>query len=112
MRALARLLVALPVGLLVILFAVSNRGMVEVTLDPLPGAVSLPLALIVLGMGLVGFVAGGLVVWLGQGRHRRLAREARRHVEALKAELGMVKAAHVHPPAAAAKAKGTGLALR
>lgn len=93
MRALIRLAVALPFGLLVILFAVSNRAVVTVTLDPLPGAIDIALSFLVMGVGILGFLFGGLVVWLGQGRHRRLARDARRRLDALSAELGAMKSA-------------------
>ena len=111
MRALLRLLVALPFGLLVILFSVSNRGMVAVTLDPLPGAVDMPLALLVLGMGVVGFAFGGLVVWMGQGRHRRLVRETRRKIDSLSAELAAARDAKPQPSARPVPANPPGTSL-
>ncbi|KZD09066.1 lipopolysaccharide assembly protein LapA domain-containing protein [Oceanibaculum pacificum] len=57
-------LVTVPVALLVILFAVSNRETVDLTLWPLPYSISLPLFLVVLGFLFLGFLLGAMFLWL------------------------------------------------
>lgn len=80
-------IVTIPVALLAVLFAVSNRETVAFGLWPLPFTLDLPLYLAVLGVLVVGFVAGGLVVWVGQHRHRRTARKASARVLQLERDL-------------------------
>ena len=88
---LVRWLVAVPVALIMILFVVSNRQAVELSLYPLPlESGPVPLYLVGLGGVLAGFLAGGLVVWLSSRRWRRRAREearARHRAEAERAAL-------------------------
>ena len=73
------LLVVLPIGVLLIGFAVANRHPVQVILDPLSPespmlAVDVPLFLLLLGSVITGLVLGGAATWFGQGRWRRTAR--------------------------------------
>jgi uncharacterized integral membrane protein len=59
-----------------VLIAVSNRQPVQLALWPLPHLVVLPLYLLVIGMLLLGVLAGlGMGWWAGR-HHRRRAREA------------------------------------
>jgi uncharacterized integral membrane protein len=61
--------------LLGVLIAVSNAGRVELTLWPLPYSVAAPLYLLILGMLLLGVLAGlGMGWWAGR-HHRRRARK-------------------------------------
>jgi uncharacterized integral membrane protein len=76
-------IVTLPFGLLVLLFALSNRGTVGLGMWPLPDQVELPIYLVGLAGALVGFLAGGLIAFLGGGRTRRRARELARRGERL-----------------------------
>lgn len=80
-------IVTIPVALLAVLFAVSNRETVVFGLWPLPFTLDLPLYLAVLGVLVLGFVVGGLVVWVGQHRHRRTARKASARVLQLERDL-------------------------
>jgi uncharacterized integral membrane protein len=84
------------IAVVLILFAVSNRETVSVGLWPLPAAVELPLYLMVLGMLLVGFVAGELVGWIGGWHWRREARRSRERIAMLEREL---EAERAHPVA-------------
>ena len=72
---------------LLIPFAVSNRGPVSLGFWPLPFLVDLPLYLLVLLLLLVGFVIGATTGWLAGRRARRELRRRRRRVEALEREL-------------------------
>jgi uncharacterized integral membrane protein len=75
MKLLVRVLFILFV-LIGVLIAVSNRQPVELALWPLPHLVVMPLYLLVIGVLLLGVLAGlGLGWWAGR-HHRRRAREA------------------------------------
>ncbi len=81
-----RWIVTVPLGLVVILFAVSNRETVRLELDPLPFTVSSPLYLLVLVVALAGFVSGGLVAWISGRRWRRRARREAHRAQLLERE--------------------------
>jgi uncharacterized integral membrane protein len=79
-------------GLVLALFAASNRETVALALWPLSFALQLPLYLAILLTFLVGFVCGALAAWVG-GRHwRREARQRRRGMTALEHELAATQA--------------------
>jgi uncharacterized integral membrane protein len=80
-------LVAVPVALVLIIFAVSNREVVTVTFWPLPIQVGAPLWLVVLLAALVGFLFGEIVAWVNGRRWRRDARRKTRRIDALEREL-------------------------
>ncbi len=85
-------LVTAPLALLLVVFAVSNRESVTVTLWPLPVVLDAPLYLVVLLVLLIGFLVGQLVAWIN-GRHwRREARRRARRIEALERELAATQA--------------------
>jgi lipopolysaccharide assembly protein A len=75
------------VALLVVVFAVSNRAMVTLTLFPLPAALDAPLYLVVIAAVALGFLGGALVAWLGAGKHRRDARLLRQRIERLQRDV-------------------------
>lgn len=83
MRTIFRLLVVLPVALVIVAFAVANRHWVSVSFDPFPGndidvpSIHLPLFVLMFVCGMLGVLAGGMVVWWRQGRYRRQLRDAR-----------------------------------
>jgi uncharacterized integral membrane protein len=99
--------VTLPVALVVILFAVSNRDGVTVTLWPLPVRLDAPLYLVVLLALLAGFLVGELIAWINAGRARRLARERARRIEALERELAATQARLASPPRPPARIDAT-----
>ncbi len=85
--------VLVPLSVLLVLFALANRQVVHVGLDPfgrepalLPGF-DIPLFGVIYAMLLAGVLLGGLAVWLTQGRHRRERRQFRREAERLGREL-------------------------
>lgn len=80
-------IVTLPVTIAVVLFAVSNRNLVEVRLWPIPGSLDLPLYGIGLATMLAGFLIGGVTAWISGGENRQRARAAERDARALKAKL-------------------------
>jgi putative membrane protein len=82
-----RLLIALPFLLLVLLFALSNRQVVELGLWPLAETVSMPLSLATLTLMALSFLAGAVVAWTGGLRHWRRARHAERQIGLLQARI-------------------------
>ena len=93
MRSIIRIIVFVPLGLLLLFFAMANRGSVRVGLDPFaagdPSAPSFeaPLFLVVLASAAVGVIAGSVSSWLAHRRHRRDAREARKDAKKARAEV-------------------------
>lgn len=74
MKILSRALFVLFI-VLGMLVAVSNMQLVEVELWPLPEKIVLPLYLLIVGILLVGLVAGLVLGWWTGRHHRRAARE-------------------------------------
>jgi uncharacterized integral membrane protein len=79
--------ITLPLLAVAAIFAVSHRQRVTVDLWPLPVEVAPPLYLLVLVGIFLGFVAGGLLTWISQGKHRRRARDRRYRMERLERDL-------------------------
>jgi len=74
-------LIAVPLLVVMPLFAISNLDPVQLTIWPLP-FVSPPVPVFVVALGglAIGFFAGGLVAWFSAGRARARARAAERTV--------------------------------
>ncbi|MDB5409504.1 MAG: hypothetical protein JWL84_4416 [Rhodospirillales bacterium] len=84
--------VTLPLTVVFVIFAISNRQPVEITFWPLPVVVETRLFLVVLLGMVAGFLIGELVAWIGGRRWRRDAREKSRRIEALERELAATQA--------------------
>lgn len=80
-------LLFLPFAVIAAVFAVNNRGEVALSLDPLPYTVSLPVYMAVLLAALLGFLLGAALVWVAQGKWRRMARRNARQMNALERDL-------------------------
>ena len=86
MRFLAWL-ITVPLAVIAVSFAVSNRDLVTFGLWPLPQELVLPRFLAVLVPLALGVLIGGLIAWASSGRHRRLARQRGYRLEQLNAEV-------------------------
>ncbi|HUI14993.1 MAG TPA: lipopolysaccharide assembly protein LapA domain-containing protein [Xanthobacteraceae bacterium] len=100
MRRIVVLLILVPLGVIIIAFAVANRQGVTVSFDPFGGStpaasLTLPLFALVIVLLIIGVVIGGSASWLRHGRWRRAARRLEREVKELNARL------HAHHDAAA-----------
>lgn len=84
-------LVAAPLTILAVLFAISNRGPVELHLWPLPGSETVPIFLLAFGVFAVGFFAGGFISWISAGKTRSRARSAERKVRDEEREIADLK---------------------
>ncbi|MGH7118858.1 MAG: LapA family protein [Acetobacteraceae bacterium] len=82
-----RLLLAAPILLILVLFALSNIQPVALAFWPTELDLRLPLSLVVLAAMAIAFVAGGLLVWSETLRQRRRARRAETAVKLLEARL-------------------------
>ena len=84
-------LITIPTTIVVILFAISNRGTVEVRLWPLPAEVDTPIYVLALVTLALGVLFGGVVAWLSGGAQRRRLRQAERRAARLETELSQTK---------------------
>src|SRR5690606_37682266 len=84
-------IVALVVGIAIVLFAISNREIVQIGFWPLEGSIALPLFVPVLVAGFVTFILGGIVTWLSAAPARRLSRRRQRRIEDLELRLARLE---------------------
>lgn len=105
MRKFLTALIVIPLGLILVTFAVANRHFVTVSFDPFLSsdpafAVTMPLFLLLILVAAFGVIAGGCAVWFGQRHWRRAARRNDADARAARGELADLRA-----QAAAAKAE-------
>lgn len=89
----------IPLGLILVVFAIANRHAVTLSLDPFnssdpSGGVTMPLFAVIIAVAILGVVAGGVTTWLRQHHWRRSSRryqadaiEARAQLTELRASL-------------------------
>jgi uncharacterized integral membrane protein len=90
MRQSVRILswiVAAPIVILVVLFAVSNLDSITLRLKPFPDELTLPIWLLTLIQLFVGFLLGAIVTWIGDRRRRRETRLLNRRTAELEQSL-------------------------
>ena len=90
MRRLAWI-VTVPITIVVVVFAVSNRDFVTLNLWPFELTYSMPLFALVLICLVVGFLLGALIMWLSAGKTRGRAREAYYKASSLERDLAHLK---------------------
>lgn len=91
MRRLLRWLLLIPLGLLLVLFSVANRGPVTLSLDPFSReapalAFSAPLFVLLMIALALGVLIGGTAAGIGRLRWRYRAKQAEREAEKLAAQ--------------------------
>jgi len=91
-RKIAIALVLVPLAIALIVFAVANREIVTVSLDPFDSAqpawsVRMPLFVLIFVFLIAGVLLGGFAAWLRQGRHRRASRALRSDLASLRHEI-------------------------
>jgi uncharacterized integral membrane protein len=92
LRKIVATLILLPFAIVMIAFAVANRQIVTVSLDPFGGntpaaALTLPLFALVILLLVIGVLIGGLAAWVRQGKWRSAARRWERQAQALRKKL-------------------------
>ena len=74
-------------GLLAVVFALSNRDILQIQFLPLPFTVEAPVYLVLMCMLFFGVVLGGVGVWFSSLQARSIAREQVRRIKWLEAKL-------------------------
>lgn len=97
MRKFLTALIVIPLGLILVTFAVANRHFITVSFDPFIAndpslSVTLPLFLLLILVAAFGVLAGGSAVWVGQRHWRRAARRQEAEARAVRAELTDLRA--------------------
>ena len=104
-------LMLLPLLLFLILFGVSNRQEVALTLWPFDLAWVTPMAVAVLLFSAVFFLLGAAIAWTGSFKHRSRARQLEQAVRVLEAEVAEHRAAQAKDLGVVPPPPGAGLAL-
>lgn len=106
-RKLMIWLVLVPLGIVIVMFAVANRQLVTVSFDPFnagqPAAsLTLPLFVLIFILVLLGVLIGGCAAWMRQARYRRMARVLEGEVAGLRREVALLneRLAALQPEAA------------
>jgi uncharacterized integral membrane protein len=95
-RKIIAAVILVPLAVVIIAFAVANRQIVTVSLDPFsaehPAAsLTLPLFALVVVLLVVGVLIGGMAAWLRQAKWRRTARRLEREIADLHIEIETLK---------------------
>ncbi len=90
-RKFVWLFVIFPAGAVFVAFALANRHLVRLNLDPFSSedpflALDAPFFVFLLASLVTGLLLGGFVTWLGQGKWRKEARNRASESRALRAE--------------------------
>lgn len=97
MKTFLKAIVLVPLALALVLFAIANRQVVKLSLDPVAPespllAFELPLYAIVMSALMLGVLIGGLASWLVQGKHRKGERNYRKEASRLREEAETLRA--------------------
>ena len=97
MAKFLKLLVLVPLGIVIVAFAIANRQIVPVSIDPFsepdPSAalVAAPLFILLFLALIIGVILGGVATWFTQGANRRRARVARDEADHLREEVRRIR---------------------
>lgn len=91
MKRLLSWLAMFVVGVVVVLFSISNRSLVTLDFWPLPFLQDVPVYIPVLVAGFLGFVFGGTIAWFSAGGTRSKARKANRRASGLEKDLTILQ---------------------
>jgi uncharacterized integral membrane protein len=109
LRKIVAAVILIPLAIVIVAFAVANRQMVTISLDPFSAerpasSLSLPLFVLVIGLLIVGVLIGGAASWVRHGNLRRTARRFERDIRELRSELASLR----HVPSSSASVPETG----
>lgn len=91
-RKIVTALILVPLAIVLIMFAVANREIVTVSLDPFDSvqpafSLRMPLFVLIFVFLILGVLLGGFAAWLRQGHHRRASRALRSDISGLRREI-------------------------
>ena len=84
-------LAMLVIGLIVVVFSVSNHSIVALDFWPLPVQQDTPIYIPVLVAGVCGFSFGGIIAWFSAATSRNKARKANRRASSLEKDLAVLQ---------------------
>ena len=92
MRKVLAAAVLIPLAVVIVMFAVANRGIVTVTFDPFSSAnpafaLTMPMFILIFVLVGIGVLVGGIAAWLKQHKWRVRARRAEAEARELRARL-------------------------
>lgn len=105
-----KLLILIPVAVVILAFAIANRQIASISLDPFsnPDAsdavIKAPLFIVLFLTLIVGVFIGGVATWFTQGINRRKARLARDDAERWREEALRLGGTPFHAPTAPGRA--------
>lgn len=92
MRKFVTVAILIPLGIVIVMFAVANRETIAVSFDPFDSAhpayaVKTPLFVLIFALVGLGVLVGGIAAWLRQHKWRMRARHAEAEARELRARL-------------------------
>lgn len=93
MKSILRVIIFVPLALVILFFAMANRGSVRIGLDPFAPndgsgpSFEVPIFLVVLASMAIGVLAGGISSWVGHLSVRRAAKVARAEARKTRVEI-------------------------
>ena len=102
MRKFFSALIVIPLGLLFVVFAVANRHLITVSLDPFNSrdpsiSVTMPLFVVIIAVAILSVAAGGAASWFRQRHWRRAARQHEADARQAQAQLAELRAGAMTP---------------
>jgi len=96
LRKIVAAVILIPLAIVIVAFAVANRQIVTVSLDPFSSehpasSLALPLFALIIVLLVAGVVVGGVAAWLRQAKWRRVARRLEREAEELRGEVAALR---------------------
>jgi uncharacterized integral membrane protein len=102
MRRFFTALVLIPLGIVLVVFAVANRHDVTVSFDPFNSvnpavSTTAPLFVVIIAAAILGVVAGGMATWVRQRHWRRAARRHEADARQARAQLDDLRSRTMKP---------------
>ncbi len=85
--AFLRGLLALPLIIGTVAFAITHTTKVPVTLNPFESSIELPLYVVALGFLAVGFILGSIVAWISMHKVRKEKRAQKKEIKKLEKDI-------------------------
>lgn len=89
--SLSTFFIGIPLAVVAVTFAVSNRQSAEISLWPFPYELEMPLCAALLAIAVIAFILGGFLAWLSGGKVRRENRKRGKRIRELEKTLAAQK---------------------